>query len=124
MSIHVNDPSFNKNLGKYQSHTFVMKFYRTPCHFSSNNTALPPTLPHMDHPPQYVYHTINGGHMQLQVVSNIPCGDAFLFPKPASNSIKSLHTPNSPTSPFEWCHHFLIDLMKWPQYGGCKSLLL
>ena len=41
-----------KELGKVPTPPHKMKFYRTPHHFSSYNTALPPTLPpYMGHPP-------------------------------------------------------------------------
>ena len=109
-------------------HTFGTKFYRTHHHSSSNSTAhLPP--PHMD--PSQVYHTIHGGTCNFNVGKYIPCGCAS---PSLSISILPPHTPNTPNSLHphfsrtifgKYTHsliYFFIDLIKWSQYGGCKSL--
>ena len=41
MYIHVNGPSFNRNLGKTSYPTYGMKYYRTLLHFISSNPAPP-----------------------------------------------------------------------------------
>ena len=43
MYICVNDPSLNRSLESINSQNYGMKFKRTHYHFTSNNTALPPT---------------------------------------------------------------------------------
>ena len=102
MYIHVNDPSLNRNLGTYQLSHIWDKVYRTAHHFSSNNTALPPTFPYMGHPsPIGTLHNKMGG-MHNFSCQYYPMRGDILFPiqhpsifiNPPAHS-KHQYTPNS-----------------------------
>ena len=108
MYIHVNDPSLNRNLRKYQlPHIWpiisvqITQLYHLQSHIWAT---------HM-YTAQY-----NWGQVQLQLVSIIPCRGAFPFPIPHSaNSTNSLHTPNTPyTQTSLHFLNFLTDLRMWP----------
>ena len=98
MYVQVNDPSPNRNLGKYQ----LLHIYNRVL----QDTITPAQItqlyhPYMGHAP-YIYHTTNGGYMQLQFISMVPCGCAFLPPfyfhnNPCTPQIS--HTPLTPLHP-------------------------
>ena len=71
------------------------KFYRTPHHFSLNNTDLPPTLLLEWATPMYISHSKMGGHVQLHLVCIIPYGSAFLFLYHSLLTINFPHTKHS-----------------------------
>ena len=77
MYIHVNDPSPNRNLGKYQLPHIWNEV-------SQNTTSLQLNYQHYHlppHGPPHIYTTqYNGGHAQFQLVSIISCGGTFPFP--------------------------------------------
>ena len=96
MYICVNDPSLNRNFGKYQLPHTWMRFYRIHHHFSSNNIAVKPIhLPTWANPRKYTIQQM--GHMQLQLVSIVPIGGAFLLP--ISSSTISIMPPTYPKHP-------------------------
>ena len=104
MYICVNDPSLNRNFGKYQlPHIWDQVLQDTPALQLKYHTC---TIPHTWAKLSLLQQMCQG-HLQLHLVSIVPCGVAFLFTlNVAIIPPHTLNIPNSPTPPFQWCHHW------------------
>ena len=106
MCIHVSDPLFNRNLGKYQlPHIWDEVLQDTPplqLRWLSFTSYSPPHRP----PPICILHNIMGSTCNFKLASIIPCGVAFPFPYYPVLTINSLHIPNTQNTPYTPNSHY------------------
>ena len=93
MYIHVNDPSLNRNLGKYQLPHIWTRFCKIHQLSNSNNPALTSSLHGLIHPSTII---VRGTY---NFIDKFPCGVPFI-PCTSSHTPITQNIPNSPTSHF------------------------